>query len=138
MSRQLDKRGIQVVRNLPETCPLIQASPENIKQLLLNLILNSCDAMPEGGELAVDMSCEDGSVVMSISDTGPGIEAELIPRVFEPFFTTKEPGKGTGLGLSVCYGITKRHGGSIEYKTGRPGACFEIHLPVGVPETDHD
>ena len=69
-------------------------------------------------------------MLIEFCDTGPGISPDIIPHIFEPFFTTKEPGSGTGLGLSVCYGIMKRHRGSITFKNVESGGCFEVELPL--------
>jgi signal transduction histidine kinase len=131
MDRKLENAGIELNRDYPNHCPLVKASPENLKQVFLNLIINGVDAMqPDGGTLSVACHSEDGHVVLSFADTGPGIDPSHIPRIFEPFFTTKQPGKGTGLGLSVCYGIIKRHGGSITYRNTNNGGLFEIRLPL--------
>ncbi len=131
MDRQLAANNIELVKDLPTDCPPIFGVPENLKQVLLNIIINAVDFMPDGGRLEVAITASDHSLRVTFCDTGPGISPELIPRIFEPFFTTKEPGKGTGLGLSVCYGIIKRHGGSITYKNTETGGCFQIELPVG-------
>ena len=131
MERQLAAENIELVKKFPTDCPPIFGVPENLKQVLLNIIINAVDFMPDGGRLEVAITASDHSLRVTFCDTGPGISPELIPRIFEPFFTTKEPGKGTGLGLSVCYGIIKRHGGSITYKNTETGGCFQIELPVG-------
>jgi len=142
MDRQLAANNIELVKDFPTDCPSIFGVPENLKQVLLNIIINAVDFMPDGGRLEVAITASDHSLGVTFCDTGPGISPELIPRIFEPFFTTKEPGKGTGLGLSVCYGIIKRHGGSITYKNTETGGCFQIELPVGAdgdrPKYDQD
>ncbi|UCE23240.1 MAG: GAF domain-containing protein [Candidatus Zixiibacteriota bacterium] len=137
MERQIESKRVRLVRGFQPDCPEVSGSPENLKQVFLNLIINALDVMNKGGTLEVKVACEDGWVVVRFSDTGPGISPEIVPRIFEPFFTTKEPGKGTGLGLSVCYGIIKQHGGSITYKNTDDGGCFEVRLPVvGAPGTN--
>ena len=127
------------------------------EQVLLNLYTNAIDAMPGGGELTVQTQSvsrqevearrrqvsglsgvvvlgEDGPgdwVVVSVRDTGEGIQSENLSRIFDPFFTTKEVGKGTGLGLAISYGIIQEHGGRIEVESRwGQGAAFKIYLPT--------
>jgi signal transduction histidine kinase len=110
--------------------PLIQADAGQLQQVFLNIFLNARDAMPEGGELRVETRQDAETVAVRVSDTGPGIPAELRARVFDPFFTTKPAGSGTGLGLAICYGLINAHGGqlTINANNGR-GATVEIILP---------
>ena len=129
MDRQFKKLNIELIRNFPTDCSSFEGSPENIRQVILNIIINACDAMPDGGKIEIEMQTYPDNLSIRFCDTGPGIPVEIIPRIFEPFFTTKQPGKGTGLGLSVCYGIIKRHKGSITYTNTKVGGCFEIKLP---------
>jgi len=130
IERQLENKNIKLIKRFDPQCPQIEASPENLKQVFLNIIINASDVMNEGGKLDVSVGCDGESVLVKFCDTGPGIPPENIPRIFEPFFSTKEPSKGTGLGLSVCYGIVKRHNGIITYKNVDTGGCFEIKLPI--------
>lgn len=113
----------------------VLASPSELQQVLLNLVNNAMDAMnANGGELTLKTSQEDGWVVITVSDTGPGIPESILPRIFDPFFTTKPVGKGTGLGLSICYGIVSRLGGEITVEsTMGHGTTFKIYLPI-IPE----
>ncbi len=136
MERKLISSNIEVVRNEHGECPEVNGVPENLKQVFLNIIINAVDMMPRGGRLEVSMRSSEKDIQVTFCDTGPGIEPELIPRIFEPFFTTKEPGKGTGLGLSVCYGIIRRHNGSITYRNTEQGGCFQINLPVASDENE--
>jgi len=115
-----------------EPVPPINAQGERLQQVFINIILNALDAMPQGGELRIRLSLEDGAEVVRISDTGTGIKPEHRSRIFDPFFTTKGVGKGTGLGLSISYAIVKEHDGRIDVQSevGR-GSTFTITLPVG-------
>jgi signal transduction histidine kinase len=94
------------------------------------LILNSLDAMPDGGELSISAKSRNGGVEMTFQDTGPGIPEEKRENIFEPFFSTKEG--GTGLGLTVSYNIVTAHGGTLDLMEGPgPGARFRLFLPMG-------
>jgi signal transduction histidine kinase len=99
----------------------------------MNLFVNAAQAMQEEGRITVKSSyCkQDGHVVVSVSDTGHGIDAEHIARIFDPFFTTKESGHGTGLGLSIAYGIVTQHGGTISVAS-QPGkgTTFSMRFPA--------
>ena len=127
-----DKRfkNVQLVPNI-DILPPFRFNPDQIQQVFLNLMLNSIDAMPDGGELTVSMKKIDSSVEIVFSDTGSGIDETIIDRIFDPFFTTKSPGRGTGLGLSICYGIIREHNGTITVKSRKgEGTTFTIRLPV--------
>jgi signal transduction histidine kinase len=109
--------------------PLVSARGAELREILMNLVLNAVDAMPAGGVITLGTRREGEWAVLAVSDTGPGIPPELRRRVFEPFFTTKET--GTGLGLSIVSGIVSSYGGSIEVEAeaGR-GTTFTIRLPA--------
>ncbi|MCK5317427.1 MAG: hypothetical protein KAJ55_05905, partial [Anaerolineales bacterium] len=105
-----------------------------IQQVLLNLFINSIQAMPKGGDLKVLMRPSDSlkEMLIDVEDTGEGIPSEQLDNIFDPFFTTKREGEGTGLGLSVSYSIIKKHGGRIQVKSvPGQGTCFSIYLPIG-------
>jgi len=105
-----------------------------VEQVLLNLIHNSVQAMPNRGSLLVNMSKADGAVAIAIQDTGLGIPPENLSRIFDPFFTTKAESEGTGLGLSLSYGIIANHRGRIDVvsEVGK-GTTFTILLPDEQP-----
>jgi len=138
MERQLSSSDVRLKRDYQCRKPIVDGSPDNLRQVFLNLIINARDAMAGGGVLTVTVSERSRNVFIEFCDTGPGIPPDIIPRIFEPFFTTKEPGAGTGLGLSVCYGIMKRHCGSITFKNLELGGCFEVELPLAAGSNQHD
>ncbi|MDR9459615.1 MAG: ATP-binding protein [Dehalococcoidia bacterium] len=126
---------IEIGTELNETAP-VRVNSAELREALVNIIFNAMDAMPEGGTITIKSGQENGSALLSISDTGTGIPEEIRGKVFEPFFTTKAA-KGTGLGLSVTYSIITHHGGSIEVESAPgKGATFHIRLPAdnGVEE----
>lgn len=139
-------KNIEVERDLPEELWTVSADTTQLHQVLMNLVVNARDAMPDGGILTIagrnkfvdqsyakmNIEAKVGSyVVITISDTGIGISPQIIDRIFDPFFTTKEIGKGTGLGLSTVLGIVKNHGGFIEVSSqiGK-GTQFKVYLPT--------
>jgi len=124
---------IEVVMDLGEV-DIIHANPAELREMLINLIFNAVDAMPEGGTLTLRTRQEGQWVVIQVQDTGVGMSEEVKQRLFEPFFTTKGE-QGTGLGLAMCYGIVQRHEGKIEVESepGR-GTTFTIRLPLGEAE----
>jgi len=133
LDEKLRRRHVRVERNYSEA-PSVLGDPEQLQQLLLNLVLNAADAMEEGGELRVSLAREGEEVVVRVRDSGPGIAAADLERVFEPFYTTKQAGQGSGLGLMVAKGIASDHGGDLEVASAAgEGAEFAVRLPVGEP-----
>ena len=136
---------IQLVVNLDPELGQVKADAGQIEQVVMNLVVNARDAMPHGGRLELttqnrrieetDPSCQDELppgpyAVLTVRDSGCGMDAETLAHIFEPFFTTKERGKGTGLGLSTVYGIIKQSGGSIAVSSEpESGTTFTIYLP---------
>jgi two-component system NtrC family sensor kinase len=127
--KQLDERGIAVSTDVPERLPVIDAVSSQLQQVFMNLILNSYDAMPGGGELRITGREATGGVEVVFQDSGPGISQEHASSVFEPFFSTKYG--GSGLGLTISYNIIAAHGGNLELvPNGGTGACFRVFLPT--------
>ena len=130
LSNQLTHSRIDVKTHITEELPTIRGSAEKLKQVFLNLLVNSKDAMPDGGEITINVYVKKPSIEIEVSDNGPGIEKDGLSRIFEPFYTTKGK-EGIGLGLAVCYGIIQWHQGSIKvYNNGNGGATFNISLPI--------
>jgi two-component system NtrC family sensor kinase len=122
---------VTIEEDLRPNLPPISGDRNQLQQVLLNLSLNACEAMPDGGELRIATSAEDGKVVIRVSDTGHGINPEILGRIFDPFFTSKPVGKGTGLGLSVSHGIVQQHDGTIDVEsTEGVGSTFTVKLPA--------
>lgn len=112
----------------------VYCNPSQINQVILNLLVNAAQAIPEKGDITIRTGQADGKAFIAIADTGAGIPVENLPRLFEPFFTTKPVGKGTGLGLSIAYGIVQKHAGRIEVdSTVGKGTTFTVWLPVAAP-----
>jgi signal transduction histidine kinase len=127
--------GVNLKLDLEESLPWVTMDPNQIKQVLLNLVHNALQAMPDGGkmEITTRSMARDGNngAVVSVRDTGVGITQTNQSRIFEPFFTTKGDQGGTGLGLSVTYGIVTDHGGQIDVES-QPGkgSLFNVWLPL--------
>lgn len=124
------KTGVNVYLDFDPDLPRIEAYGSELNQVWTNLIDNAIDAMQGKGDITIRTSPQGKSVVVEIEDNGPGIPAEIQPKLFTPFFTTKAMGKGTGLGLNISYNIVMKHRGDIRV-TSQPGrTCFTITLPV--------
>lgn len=135
--KDLKNNRIRVVRSLAEDLPHPEVVPDRVKQVLLNLVLNARDAMPNGGELTVRTvyDRQEAEVLITIADEGAGIPDEVIDRLFDPFFSTKE--EGTGLGLFVSRNIIQEQGGRIDVRsTVGDGATFTVALPASAPRAD--
>jgi two-component system, cell cycle sensor histidine kinase and response regulator CckA len=143
--RETFSKSISVVCNLHKHLPEVKADPTQLHQVLLNLCLNSRDAMPDGGILTLRTRTAKGDklrdwlpkataneyVAVDVTDTGMGMDDATRGRIFEPFFTTKEFGKGTGLGLAVAFGIMESHGGFIDVESAPgKGTTLSLYFPV--------
>jgi two-component system, NtrC family, sensor histidine kinase HydH len=111
-----------------ETLPLVPLDAEKFQQVVLNLVINALEAMPEGGVLTLRCAADDGRFRLSVSDTGRGIPAEVEENLFRPYFSTKSAGSGLGLALSEK--LISQHGGQIEYRTGPQGTTFDVTVPI--------
>jgi signal transduction histidine kinase len=133
LQTKLRRRDIDVQRNLDPALPPLLGDMDQITQVLINLLGNAIDAMPEGGRLTIETShtAELDRVAFSVQDSGTGMTPEQIEHIFEPFYSTKPEGEGTGLGLPVTLGIVKSHGGSISVQS-EPGSgtTMTVQLPV--------
>jgi two-component system cell cycle sensor histidine kinase/response regulator CckA len=140
------RNNISVAVNLADALPTVYADSSQMEQVIINLILNSLDAMPNGGALRVSTSAGNHNqqavshadnnqefICISVTDTGIGIPGELQSLIFEPFYTTKPEGKGTGLGLSSSYGIVRQHNGEIEVQSEPSrGTTLNVFFPTKV------
>src|SRR5204862_586024 len=137
-SYEFGTANIRLFESYAEGLPAVVVNPEEIQQVILNLIMNAEQAMRaahRGGTLTVITNLVGEMVTIEINDNGPGVPAALSGKVFEPFFSTKEVGEGTGLGLSIAMGIAEAHGGSLTLIPTEVGACFRLSLP-GTTEID--
>jgi PAS domain S-box-containing protein len=132
-SYEFGSANIRLVESYAEGLPSVVVNPEEIQQVILNLILNAEQAMRaahRGGTLTAITDHADGVVTIEIQDDGPGVPPALAGRVFEPFFSTKDVGEGTGLGLSIAMGIAEAHGGTLTLVPTENGACFRLAIPA--------
>ena len=132
VQHQADLQDVQIVLRVEEGLPEIECDGNQIQQACLAVMINAIDAMPDGGELRVEVArVDEDHLGVDVIDTGIGIPDEIRLRIFEPFFTTKSEGQGTGLGLSVMYGIVQRHAGRVhvDSEVGH-GTTFRIVLPL--------
>ena len=127
------KGHIEVIREY-QPLPEVTCYPGQLNQVFLNLLMNACDVLEDGGTITIRAEPIKDGVRIEFEDSGPGIPVDVQRRIFDPFFTTKEVGKGTGLGLSLSHGIIERHGGHIQVVSRlNEGAIFQIELPLVAP-----
>ena len=143
LSRTLDPR-IRIVCAFHADRADVLGDSGQLYQVFLNLALNARDAMPEGGELRFSTRVREGSLAVTVHDTGVGIPDAIRSRIFEPFFSVRDSDRGSGLGLAMAYGIVRNHGGAIEVESGpRGGTSFHLMLPLSEqraasPRSNHD
>jgi len=131
----LEERGVSLSRSEADPVPLVSADPDLAAQVVLDLVTNAAEAVPERGRIEVRTAREGSTVRVDVADSGPGVTVEVAGRVFEPFFTPKA--RGTGLGLAMAARIAQAHGGELELLHGAglgprgSGACFRFRLPAG-------
>ena len=131
-------KNIEIVVH-DQTLPLLQVDADQIRQVLINLCLNAAQAMSGAGRLTVELSTEDDSVFVDVSDNGPGIPPQALEQVFAPFYSTKGRGEGTGLGLSICRRLIEEHRGELTVANlPSGGAVFRIRLPIESQEKNFD
>jgi CheY-like chemotaxis protein len=127
--------AIELVTRLSPSLARVSANPHRIGQVIMNLVVNARDAMPNGGRLTIETGNVGQTVMLAVGDTGCGMNDETRARLFEPYFTTKEPGRGSGLGLATVYDVVTQCGGQISVASDAgAGSTFKIYLPR-VPET---
>jgi signal transduction histidine kinase len=131
---RLDDRGIQLVKRMDtDGAQLVTANSQNLTQVLVNLLVNALDAMPNGGRLQIGTSLKDGFLWVEVEDNGQGIAENHLGRIWEPFYTTKPAGKGTGLGLAVTRSMIEANGGDVQVESqeGR-GSIFRFSVPRAI------
>ncbi len=128
---QLMLKKIKITKCLAENLPAISGNQQKLEQVIINMIYNAKDSMPDGGDLIISTRATKGRVSIIFKDTGVGIPSHIRNHIFDPFFTSKPPGKGTGLGLSICVGIIKKHKGEIHVEhTSKKGTSFVVLIPI--------
>jgi two-component system NtrC family sensor kinase len=139
LERRCARQGIEVNRCLESGLPEITADFSQLHQVLVNLVVNAVQAMPNGGTLTLSTARRDDHVSLVVEDTGTGMSDDVMKKLFMPFFTTKEVGQGVGLGLAVVHGIVTGHRGSIEVDSEVDrGSRFEVNLPISGPAGEQE
>jgi signal transduction histidine kinase len=137
---KMELQNIRLVTDFRADVAMVKGDANRLQQVLLNLIFNAIEAMPEGGELCIT-SClvkKNQKIQIEIRDTGHGIPEKHMDHIFDPFFTTKKKGEGTGLGLSIVYGVVNNHGGKIRAESQEnEGTVFILNFPVLSVEDHH-
>jgi signal transduction histidine kinase len=122
-----ERRGVAVAIEADPAQVLAEVDVAKVHQLVLNLVRNACEAVPDGGHVTAGVQVDDARCLIRVSDDGPGIPDHVVRRIYEPFFSTKEG--GTGLGMSIVHSLVSLHGGSIDLRTGPGGTTFEVAIP---------
>jgi signal transduction histidine kinase len=131
LASRCEKAGVELIRDLAGELPAIDVDPPQMNQVLVNLVVNAIQAMPDGGVLTIRTSLAGDQVALAVEDTGIGMTKEISQQIFLPFFTTKDVDRGTGLGLAVVHGIVTSFGGEIDVWTDPGvGSRFTIRIPL--------
>jgi len=132
VQHKMDMAGVQLNLELASELPPVHCDPAQIEQVVLAMVINAIDALPQGGNLWISAQATGSQMMLTVRDDGIGIPEEHLAHIFEPFYTTKEAG-GSGLGLAISQNIVERHGGQIEVDSvaGR-GTTFRVLLPVDI------
>jgi signal transduction histidine kinase len=135
----MEARHLQLQIDLNDDLPMLTADPDQLQQVLVNLLLNACDASRPGDTLTVTgRPAPKEMVLIEVADHGCGISSEHLESVFDPFFTTKARGEGTGLGLPIAVGIVRNHGGQIDlHSVPDKGTTVTVLWPASAPEGAH-
>ncbi len=129
LNPQKDFKKVELINNISEGVAVV-FSGEELKQVLLNIMINAVDVSPEGGKIILDAEKTDSYYIISVKDEGGGVPEEIKDKIFDPFFTTKPVGKGTGLGLSVVHSLVNRYGGRVYFENHEKGSIFYIQLRI--------
>jgi two-component system, NtrC family, sensor kinase len=124
------KHGVELIKKYPEKLPLIMCYADELNQVWTNLIHNALQAMEYQGKLILELQEESEYITVTITDSGPGIPSEIMPKIFEPFFTTKPPGEGSGIGLDIVKKIIIKHHGKIDVKSEPGQTVFKVFIPI--------
>lgn len=136
MKRPLEVAAITVVNEVPDDLPPISGISDQVSQVLVNLLLNAIESMPEGGVIKGTAQVEAAQLAFTMINSGPSIPVEYLDHIFDPFFTTKT--EGSGLGLFICHNIIREHGGTIDVANlSEGGVAFTIRLPFLVEQESH-
>ncbi|PKL93182.1 MAG: hypothetical protein CVV20_04970, partial [Gemmatimonadetes bacterium HGW-Gemmatimonadetes-1] len=127
-------RRLQVIRDFQPDLPAVLGYEERLIQAVMAILLNAADATGGRGTVTLTTRGDAAAVVIELMDDGPGIPADVLPKIFEPFYTTKGPSRGTGLGLAICYGIVADHQGRLDVESVPGRTVFRIRLPTAKPE----
>ncbi|QJB57455.1 ATP-binding protein [Pseudodesulfovibrio sp. zrk46] len=127
------RSNVEIVRDFDSALPRLHADPQHLKQVVINLVANSIQAMPDGGRITVQTISDGSDAYIIVEDTGPGMEPEVLKQIFNPFYTTKDVDQGTGLGLSVVHGIIKAHDGFIQVHS-KPGEGTRVEVAFPCPK----
>jgi signal transduction histidine kinase len=134
LAYQIREKNLSLVRDYAPQLPPVSGQVSSLNQVWTNLLDNAIDALSPGGEITLRTRFEGENIRVFVIDNGPGIPADILPRILDPFFTTKPAGEGTGLGLDIALRIVENHGGKLEVRSEPHHTEFCVWLPVGISE----